>query len=146
MCEHNTCDPNDALWLPRGQYIERENTVHHSGTLAPHMYCGRCGLIRVEGEGRGRKAGFYVSLVNDLRVHRDHCRTGARLTSIDVRLICAEIRGNDLFTDPYGSSRAAQDNALVEIILTRRGDLNRAGVEEYVKYYRPKRKRRPPSN
>lgn len=110
------------------------------------MYCGRCGLVKVDGDGKGRKAGFYLSLVSGLRVHPDHCRTGARLTSIDVRLICVEIQGNTLFTDPYGSSRAAQNNALVEIILSRRGDLNRGGVKEFVKDYQPKRKRRPPSN
>ncbi len=102
--------------------------------------------MRTDGHGKGRSEGYYLSLIGHLRAHLESRRTGRKLTRIDVRLISAEIRGSTLFTDPYGSQKAAQDEALIDIILQRRGDLNPNTVRDFVENYVPKRKRRPPSN
>jgi len=144
-CPHQTCNPNDALWLPRLAELETAPTVE-KGLLAVHHYCKKCGLIKVDGDGRGRKEGFYLSLVSALRAHLAHNRINQKLTKIDVRLICQQIRDCDIFTDPYGTRRAAQDKVFVEVVMARRGDLNRVVVREFVAEYGGiKRKKRPRS-
>jgi len=89
----------------------------------------------VDGDGRGRKAGFYISLLSALCAHLAHNRNNKKLTKIDIRLICQEIKKRDIFTDPYGTRRAAQDRVFVDILLSRRGDLDVGVVREFVAEY-----------
>jgi len=90
----------------------------------------------VDGDGRGRKAGFYISLVSALCAHLAHNRNNnKKLTKIDIRLICQEIKKRDIFTDPYGTRRAAQDKVFVDILMSRRGDLDVGVVREFVSEY-----------
>jgi len=110
-----------------------ETNIEHRRELAPHRYCVGCGLVKVEGDGRGRSMGYYISLVSALSAHLAQNSTGHRLTKIDVRLICQEIRGNELFLDTYGSRQAAQERVFIEVVMARRGDLNRAAVREFIR-------------
>ena len=115
--------------------MEINDGIQHRGELSPHRYCVGCGLVKVEGDGRGRSAGYYISLVSALSAHLAHNRIGKKLTKIDVRLICQEIRGNELFSDPYGSRQAAQERAFIEVVMGRRGDLNVKVVREFMAGY-----------
>lgn len=115
-CPHQTCNPNDVLWLPRLHDTDNESTVK-KGQLGLHHYCKVCGLVKVDGDGRGRSEGYYLSMVSALSAHLAHNRTDHKLAKIDVRLICQQIRGNELFTDPYGSRRAVQEKVFVEVVM-----------------------------
>ena len=140
-CEHTTCNPANSLWLPRldpddaSGLIGPHDPIDYLGQLKAHRYCRKCGLVKVEGDGRGRKAGYYLSLVAKLRRHIERGRTGKKITTVDMRLICQEIRDRSIFTDPYGSRSAAQEKALIDIIMARRGDLDRKIVREFVREY-----------
>lgn len=143
-CPHQTCNSNDALWLPRLADEHNNEVTVKKGQLGLHHYCTCCGLVKVDGDGRGRKEGFFISLLSALSAHLAHNRTGEKLTKVDVRLICAEIRERDIFTDPYGSRREAQERALVDIIMERRGDLDGNFVREFVREYGIVRKTKRP--
>lgn len=145
-CPHQTCNPSDALWLPR--LHEDDNTPHmEKGLLSIHHYCRKCGLIKVDGDGRGRKAGFYISLLSAFCAFLKHNRSSQKLTKVDIRLICQEIRSRDIFGDPYGTRRTAQDKIFIEIVLARRRDLDRKIVREFVEDFRIgcKKRKRPRS-
>ena len=137
--QHITSNPNDSLWLPKG------HEARHSGELTLHRYCRRCGLVKVEGDRKGHGEGYYFVLLGQLKSYLERENPKRKLTKIDIRLICQEIRSRDLFTDPYGSPRSSQDRAFVEIVLDRRGDLNPISIREFVISFRPKRGYRPRS-
>ena len=118
------------------------NDVYHHGELAPHRYCRRGGLVQVEGERKGHREGYYYALLSQLKLHLERENPKRKLTKIDIRLICQEIRSSDLFTDPYGSPRPNQDKAFVEIVLARRSDLNHNRVREFVLTFSPIRRQR----
>jgi len=63
--------------------------------------------VKEEGDGKGRREGYYYTLLNLLAAYLEG--SGRKLTKVDVRLICREIRGNELFSDNYGSRREAQE-------------------------------------
>lgn len=142
---HITCNQNDAVWLRKGYFLGRGDDAYRHGKLAPHRYCRRCGLVKVEGDRKGHREGYYFSLLGRLKLHLERENPKRRLTKVDVRLICQEIRSRDLFTDPYGSPRSSQDRAFVEIVLDRRGDLNPISIREFVISFRPKKGHRPRS-
>ena len=142
QCEHVTCSRDQKQWLPLVDFEKRENLVLRRGELAPYRHCNCCGLVKMDGDGRGREEGYFYTLINDLRTHLDHASTRRKLTRTDVRLICQEVRERELFTDPYGSMLVVQLRVFTDIVLGRRGDLNRDMVREFVITYRPKRKRR----
>ena len=102
------------------------------GELAPHRFCTACGLVKVEGDRKGRKAGYFYSLVARLAEYLDREKLGRKLTKIDRRMICQEIRNREIFTDPYGAGLAVQERAFVDVVMARRGDLNKVVVREFV--------------
>jgi len=117
---------------------------HPRGTLSPHRYCTSCGVVKVEGDRKGRKAGYFYSLLARLAEYLDRERLGKKLTKIDQRMICREIRDRDIFTDPYGSLLNVQESVFVDMVLERRGDLNRAAVWDFVHDIAGVEKRRRP--
>ena len=145
MPNHVTCNQNDAIWLPKGFSVSIGTEVYRYGRLAPHRYCRRCGLVKVEGDRKGHREGYYFSLLGRLKLHLERENPKRRLTKVDVRLICQEIQSRDLFTDPYGSPRSSQDRAFVEIVLDRRRDLNPISIREFVISFSPKKGHRPRS-
>ena len=101
--------------------------------------------MKVEGDRKGHREGYYYALLGQLKSHLERENPKRKLTAVDVRLICQEIRSRDLFTDPYGSPRSSQDGAFVEIVLARRSDLNQNCVRDFVVRFRPKKGHRPRS-
>ena len=101
--------------------------------------------MKVEGDRKGHREGYYFQLLGKLRLHLERENPKRKLTNVDVRLICQEILARDLFTDPYGSSRSNQDKAFVELVLARRSDLNPNSVREFVLNFSPRKRQRPQS-
>ena len=120
----------------------RGHPIIKQGELAPHRHCNCCGLVKVEGDDRGREEGYFYSLINNLRTHLEHASTRQKLTRTDIRIICQDVRERELFTDSYGSILAVQLRMLTDIILARRPDLDRNMVREFVMTYRLKKERR----
>ena len=142
-CPHQTCNPNDAIWLPR-LHDENITPIVKKGPLSVHHYCKICGLVKVDGDGRGRKAGFYISLLSALCAFLKHNRGNHKLTKIDVRLICQEIKKRDIFTDPYGSRKGEQERVFVDVVMERRRDLDVGVVRGFVEGYGMVRKTKRP--
>lgn len=115
---HVTCSSHDTLWLPKG--CEGQ----YNGELAPHRYCRTCGLVKVEGNQKGHRVGYYYALLGQMKSHLEREKPKRKLTATDIQLICQEIRRRDLFTDPYGSPCSSRDKEFIEIVLAKRSDIN----------------------
>ena len=134
-CEHKTCNPNDSVWLPKKGFRGHR-------AIARRRYCISCGVVKVDGDGRGCDIGYYFSLLGNLKTYLEQKRFGRKLTKTDVRLMCGGIRSCELFTDPYGSQRSMQEKTFIDIVLTRRSDLNPVLIREFVLDFRSTKRQR----
>ncbi len=92
---------------------EREWLPLKTGTLKLHPYCKKCGVVKDVSSDRGKKLGFFVNVLHDLKARLE--RRGYRITQAQMRLILKEFEEKG-YADTYSNSYSTQKEAFVRIV------------------------------
>ena len=87
-CNHSFIPSKMGVWLP--------SLEHAHSSLQIYQYCSKCGLIKINEEGQGKKVGFFMNIIGRIDEKK-------RIPTVQKRLLAKELLKNDLFTDPQGS-------------------------------------------
>jgi len=121
MREHTVS--GERIWLPDDRKVVRCSD-----------YCADCGLVRVDGDDRGRELGFYIDALTRVQ---EQLRQKSKvlmlrpLAEVEVRCIVMAMRNDDLFSDPWGSYRSSQIERFFELLGRHRPTLPRYLVERW---------------
>jgi len=101
VCESHENSP-EREWLPL-----------KTGILRLHPYCKKCGAVKDVSSEKGKKLGFFVNVLHDLKAHLE--RKGYKISQSQIRLILMEFeRGG--YADTYSNSYSNQKEAFVKIV------------------------------
>lgn len=125
ICLHRSIDGD---WLP---LLRKKREM----TLAPHPYCGKCGLVRNVGPDRPKKIGFYVDKLSELEryLENEDSKGGKnKLTEAQKRLIVKEMEDQEVFIDLYGVMASTQKEKFIEIVQKYRPDIEEKVIEYHL--------------
>jgi hypothetical protein len=106
-CIHKAVSHQDAVWLPPD-----DKSDHHIPAQR-RIFCLGCGSIKYQGSDRAKKIGFFTNLISRIneQVEKEQ-RRGIKdlrpITEVQKRLMIREMESNDIFTDPWVSTRKLQ--------------------------------------
>ncbi len=109
-CRHEFVPSREGVWLP--------DLDRHTSGLQKFQYCRKCGLVRVKGDGKGKKLGFFFNLLGSI----------PELREVQRRLISKELASNELFTDHEGSYLHYQIKNFIKIVTNYSPNTDRRGV------------------
>ncbi len=125
ICLHRSIDGD---WLP---LLRKKRKM----TLAPHPYCGKCGLVRNVGPDRPKKIGFYVDKLSELEryLENEDSKGGKnKLTEAQKRLIVKEMEDQEVFIDLYGVMASTQKEKFIDIVRKYRPDIEEKVIEYHL--------------
>lgn len=100
-CNHNSCGDKEKVWLPHKYHgLDRG--------LKPHLYCTRCGMVKIVSLDRPRRLGYYINIITGLAKE-------FKITKVQIRLIAIELQklGVD---DIYSMDKRIQERIFVETV------------------------------
>ena len=117
MCSEHTA-AREIIWLRSEGKGERQHVKQHG-------YCGKCGLVRVDGEDHGRPVEYFIDLLDRVQKHLDAAPwLGIRpFTEVEKRLLVQRMCGDELFNDPWGSYASRQLESFIKLLCNQRKHL-----------------------
>jgi hypothetical protein len=106
-CIHKPVSSQDAVWLPPHDKSDSHIPAQR------RVYCLGCGSVKYQGSDKAKKLGFFMNLLSKIneQISKEN-RRGVKhvksITEVQKRLMIREMESNDIFMDPWVSTRKLQ--------------------------------------
>jgi hypothetical protein len=101
LCIHESNSKKDWIAMP-------------NGILKLHPYCNSCGTVKNVSSDRGKKMGYFVNSLSNLRKIFE--KRGYRVSDAQIRLIVKELSEIDGFDDTYWITFSKQKEIFISVV------------------------------
>jgi hypothetical protein len=106
-CIHKPVSSQDAVWLPPHDKSDSHIPAQR------RVYCLGCGSIKYQGSDKAKRLGFFMNLLSKIneQINKENRRGVTHvksITAVQKRLMTREMEANDIFMDPWVSTRKLQ--------------------------------------
>ncbi|MCD6473975.1 MAG: hypothetical protein J7K47_03605 [Thermoplasmata archaeon] len=98
MHNHQSCGKEQRAWLPLP-----------NGSVAPHPWCVKCGVVKNLTEDRAKKMGYWMNLLAEIASSFGISRAQRRLAAL-------ALQAYDGFDDMYSMTGEAQKKVFAKVI------------------------------
>ncbi|KAA0002886.1 MAG: hypothetical protein FE044_02315 [Thermoplasmata archaeon] len=98
MHQHKSCGKEQRAWLPLP-----------NGSVAPHPWCVKCGVVRNLTDDRAKKLGYWMNMMAEIA-------NSYKISKAQRRLAAMELQSHDGFDDAYSMTGEAQKRIFASII------------------------------